>query len=100
MISASKSVTADRYYRTLYESLLDPRLYSSSKQVMYLNLLYKSLKADLNAKRVQAFVKRLLQIIAMHEPPFVCGVLYLISELQGTFPSIRSMVTQAEVDDE
>ncbi|KAK0304242.1 RNA-binding ribosome biosynthesis protein mak21 [Friedmanniomyces endolithicus] len=98
-ISSTKHYGAERFYRTLYESLLDPRLYSSSKQVMYLNLLYKSLKADLHAKRVQAFVKRLLQIVAMHEPPFVCGVLYLISELEGTFPSIRSMVTQAEVDD-
>ncbi|TKA74700.1 hypothetical protein B0A55_05091 [Friedmanniomyces simplex] len=99
-ISSTKHYGAERFYRTLYESLLDPRLYSSSKQVMYLNLLYKSLKADLHAKRVQAFVKRLLQVIAMHEPPFVCGVLYLISELEGTFPSIRSMVTQPEVDDE
>ncbi|KAK5718016.1 RNA-binding ribosome biosynthesis protein mak21 [Elasticomyces elasticus] len=99
-ISSAKHYGAERFYRTLYESLLDPRIYNSSKQVMYLNLLYKSLKADLNAKRVQAFVKRLLQIIAMHDPPFVCGVLYLISELEGTFPSIRKMITQPEVDDE
>ena len=67
---------------------------------MYLNLLYKSLKADLNAKRVQAFVKRLLQVLTMHEPPFICGVLYLISELEGTFPSIRSMISEPEVNDE
>ncbi|KAK5167967.1 RNA-binding ribosome biosynthesis protein mak21 [Saxophila tyrrhenica] len=99
-ISSTKHYGAERFYRTLYESLLDPRLCSSSKQVMYLNLLYKSLKADLNAKRVQAFVKRLLQTLTMHEPPFICGVLYLISELEGTFPSIRSMITEAEVDDE
>lgn len=99
-ISSTKHYGAERFYRTLYESLLDPRLFASSKQVMYLNLLYKSLKADLNAKRVQAFVKRLLQIITMHEPPFVCGVLYLISELESTFPSIRGMMTEAEVEDE
>ena len=99
-ISSTKHYGAERFYRTLYESLLDPRLFTSSKQIMYLNLLYKSLKADLNAKRVQAFVKRLLQVITMHEPPFVCGVLYLISELESTFPSIRNMITEAEVDDE
>ncbi|KAK5120922.1 hypothetical protein LTR85_005706 [Meristemomyces frigidus] len=99
-ISSTKHYGAERFYRTLYESLLDPRLFASSKQVMYLNLLYKSIKADLNAKRVQAFVKRLLQVVTMHEPPFVCGVLYLISELEGTFPSIRSMMTEAEVEDE
>ncbi|WPG99133.1 ribosome biogenesis protein noc1 [Acrodontium crateriforme] len=99
-ISSTKHYGAERFYRTLYESLLDPRLFTSSKQVMYLNLLYKSLKADLNAKRVQAFVKRLLQIITLHEPPFVCGVLYLISELEGTFPSIRNMLKDPEYDEE
>lgn len=97
-ISSTKHYGAERFYRTLYESLFDPRLIASSKQVMYLNLLYKSLKADLNAKRVQAFIKRLLQVCTMHEPPFVCGVLYLISELETTFPSIRSMMKVPEVD--
>ncbi|GIZ40227.1 hypothetical protein CKM354_000357700 [Cercospora kikuchii] len=99
-ISSRKHLGADRFYRTLYESLLDPRLFNSSKQVMYLNLLYKSLKSDLNAKRVQAFVKRMLQIISMHEPAFACGVLYLIHELEVTFPSIRKMITEPEIADE
>ncbi|KAL1585351.1 hypothetical protein WHR41_05851 [Cladosporium halotolerans] len=99
-ISAAKNYGADRYYRTLYESLLDPRLVGSSKQVLYLNLLYKSLKGDLNAKRVQAFVKRLLQVITMHEVSFVCGVLYLISELEGTFPSIKNMIKEPEFNEE
>lgn len=99
-ISSTKHYSADRFYRTLYESLLDPRLLTSSKQIMYLNLLYRSLKSDINVKRVQAFVKRLLQIITMHEPPFVCGVLYLLSELEVTFPSIRNMIKEQEVDEE
>nr|POE50127.1 ribosome biogenesis protein noc1 [Quercus suber] len=99
-ISSTKHFGAERFYRTLYDSLLDPRLVTSSKQVLYLNLLFRSLKADLNAKRVQAFVKRLLQVITLHEPPFVCGVLYLISELETNFPSIRNMMTEPEVEDE
>lgn len=99
-ISSTKHYSADRFYRTLYESLLDPRLLTSSKQIMYLNLLYKSLKSDINVKRVQAFVKRLVQIITLHEAPFVCGILYLISELEVTFPSIRNMIKEPEVDPE
>ncbi|KAG9678327.1 CBF-domain-containing protein, partial [Aureobasidium melanogenum] len=99
-ISATKHFSADRFYRTLYESLLDPRLITSSKQIMYLNLLFKSLKSDVNVKRVQAFVKRLLQTITMHEAPFVCGVLYLISELETTFPTIRNMIREPEADPE
>ncbi|KAF1356678.1 CBF/Mak21 family-domain-containing protein [Delphinella strobiligena] len=99
-ISSTKHYSADRFYRTLYESLLDPRLLTSSKQVMFLNLLYKSLKSDINVKRVQAFVKRLLQTITLHEAPFVCGVLYLISELEVTFPTIRNMIREPEIDPE
>ncbi|KAF2722769.1 CBF-domain-containing protein [Polychaeton citri CBS 116435] len=99
-ISSTKHYGAERFYRTLYESLLDPRLLHSSKQVMYLNLLYKSIKVDLSVKRVQAFVKRLLQIITMHDPPFACGVLYLIHELESAFPNIRTMIKQPEVSEE
>lgn len=95
-ISATKHFSADRFYRTLYESLLDPRLISTSKHIMFLNLLYRSLKADTSVKRVKAFVKRLLQIIHMHEPPFICGVLYLINELIATFPTIKSMLSTPE----
>lgn len=97
-ISASKQYAAERYYRTLYESLLDPRLITSSKQIMYLNLLYRSLKNDISLKRIAAFVKRLLQIITLHEPPFACGVLYLVNELQKSTPSIRAMISQPEVN--
>lgn len=95
-ISASKNYSADRFYRTLYESLLDPRLISTSKHIMFLNLLYRALKADVSIKRVKAFVKRLLQVIHLHEPPFICGVLYLINELITTFPTIKSMLSTPE----
>ncbi|KAL5116544.1 RNA-binding ribosome biosynthesis protein mak21 [Pleosporales sp. CAS-2024a] len=95
-ISATKQYSADRFYRTLYESLLDPRLISTSKHIMFLNLLYRALKADISVKRVKAFVKRLLQIIHLHEPPFICGVLYLINELIITFPTIKTMLSTPE----
>jgi ribosome biogenesis protein MAK21 len=95
-ISATKHISADRFYRTLYESLLDPRLITTSKHILYLNLLYRALKVDVSIRRVKAFVKRLLQIIHLHEPPFLCGVLYLIKELITTFPSIKAMLSTPE----
>ena len=95
-LQGSNQTTADRFYRTLYESLLDSRLLTSSKQVLYLNLLYRSLRADLDTKRIKAFIKRLLQIISMHQPPFICGVLYLIRELETTLPSLSSFIDQPE----
>ena len=88
--------SSDRFYRTLYESLLDPRLLTTSKQALYLNLLFKSLRSDLSIKRVKAFVKRLLQVVSMHQPSFACAAIYLIRELEVVFPSLRAFINQAE----
>jgi ribosome biogenesis protein MAK21 len=102
-LCGSHQTASDRFYRALYESLLDPRLMTSSKQAMYLNLLYRALRADLSVQRVEAFAKRLLQVVAMHQPPFACAVLYLLRELEGVFPRLQSFVDQPEeesIDDE
>lgn len=93
-------MSADRFYRTLYESLLDPRIATSSKQSLYLNLLYKALKTDVNLKRVKAFVKRLVQILSLHHPSFICGVLYLIRELETAFPGLSTLIDQPEDNDD
>ena len=88
--------SADRFYRTLYESLLDPRLLTSSKQAMYLNLLFRALRSDLKVKRVKAFAKRLLQVVAMHQASFTCGVMYLIRELESVFANLQVFIDQPE----
>lgn len=95
-LSLTKNVVSDRFYRTLYESLLDPRLISSSKQSLYLNLLLRSLKNDLDVRRVKAFAKRMLQIAGLHQPPFVCGLLYVISHLRETFPDLSTLMADPE----
>jgi ribosome biogenesis protein MAK21 len=81
----TSSIT-DRYYRTLYASLHDPRLASSSKQAMYLNLLFKSLKADENEDRVKAFARRFVQVLGSGGgggTEFVAGGLYLLGEVRA-----------------
>lgn len=123
-LSSSSSLTSsitDRYYRTLYASLHDPRLAASSKQAMYLNLLFKSLKADQDVERVKAFVRRFIQILGSGGgggTEFVAGGLYLLGEacvlflilefladkpnLQvfSTVSGLRDMLTVAPVDTE
>lgn len=98
-LSASHQIATDRFYRTLYESLLDPRVATSSKQSLYLNLLYKSLKSDTSVKRVKAFVKRIVQVLGLHQPSFICGVFFLIRELEESYASLTSLVDQPEADD-
>lgn len=97
-LATSKHLSVDRFYRTLYESLLDPRLVTSSKHALYLNLLYRALKADLNIKRVKAFVKRMLQVVTLHQPPFICGILFLVKELEAVFPELKSLFSDPEED--
>ena len=98
-LCSSHQASADRFYRTLYESLLDARLVTSSKHSLYLNLLYKALKADINVKRVKAFAKRILQILALHQPSFICSCFFLLQELRQTFPSLSGLIDQAEERD-
>ncbi|NXP77604.1 CEBPZ protein, partial [Ramphastos sulfuratus] len=92
---------SDRYYAALYKKLLDPALATCSKPSMFLNLVYKSLKADVVLRRVKAFVKRLLQVTCGQMPPFICGTLYLLSELLKVKPELRvQLQDHVESDDE
>ncbi|KAF9447072.1 CBF-domain-containing protein [Macrolepiota fuliginosa MF-IS2] len=99
--STSAKPTIDRYFRTLYESLHDSRLGTSSKQAMYLNLLYKSIKADpeQSTERKKALIKRFVQVLASGgsgATEFIAGGLYLLGELFSTIPGLRSMIFNAE----
>lgn len=68
---------------------------------MFLNLLFKALKTDTSMKRVKAFVKRIVQICTMHQPAFICGVFYLLGELETSIPSLRTLLnTPEEGEDE
>lgn len=90
-ICQTRATISDRFYRTLYDSLMDERLITSSKQAMYLNMLFKALKADTSLPRVMAFVKRLLQMLGLHQPPFICGALYLLGEVCSLFCLVRTI---------
>ncbi|KAK3906819.1 ribosome biogenesis protein MAK21 [Staphylotrichum tortipilum] len=95
-LAASRHLAVDRFYRTLYESLLDPRLITSSKHALYLNLLFRAMKNDVDVRRVKAFVKRLIQVLSLHQPSFTNGTLFLIAELQATFPDLHTLLDEPE----
>jgi ribosome biogenesis protein MAK21 len=40
------------------------------------------MKSDTSYRRVVAFVKRMLQSLTVHQPPFICGALYLLGEVR------------------
>ncbi|KDR71796.1 hypothetical protein GALMADRAFT_281643 [Galerina marginata CBS 339.88] len=101
--STAKSIV-DRYYRTLYASLQDTRLATSSKQAMYLNLFFKSVKAaagnkdgDGHGERVKALVRRFVQVLVSGgggATEFVAGGLFLLGELFSSIPGLRAMINE------
>lgn len=64
---------------------------------MYLNLLFKSLKADNNVERVKSFVRRFVQLLVgggAGGNEFVVGGLYLLGEVRSlTAVSFAYMLT-------
>ena len=93
----SREAVTDRFYSALYKKILDPELTTSSKQVMFLNLLYKAIKADPSALRVKSFMKRLLQVISYQPSHLVCGLLFLMSEVTKARPEV--VITDKVVTD-
>lgn len=77
--------------------LLDPGLAASPRQSLFLNLLFKALKADVAPRRVKAFAKRLLQVAAQQGACFAAGALFLVSEVMKAQPGLRMLLQQGEV---
>ncbi|XP_053566993.1 CCAAT/enhancer-binding protein zeta [Bombina bombina] len=96
----SQHTISNRYYSALYRKLLDPGLSQGSRQTMFLNLLFKSLKADVVLRRVKAFVKRLLQVTCGQKPAFICGALYLLSEIMRLKPGLKVLLEENGEEDE
>jgi ribosome biogenesis protein MAK21 len=90
----SKPDLTDRFYRVLYGTLIDHRLLTApSKHGLYLNLLFKSIKADPNQARILAFVKRVVQILPYHQPPFICSAIVLLGHVSISPPFTKNKVT-------
>lgn len=80
--SAADAISA-RFYRALYTTLHDARLASSSKQAMFLNLVFTALKKDSNFDRAVAIIRRFIQYLTTSTGAveFVIGGLYLLGEV-------------------
>ncbi|KAG6428816.1 hypothetical protein SASPL_106853 [Salvia splendens] len=98
-ISSKNQIVSDRFYRALYSKLLLPAAMNSSKEEMFIALLLRAMKNDINIKRVCAFSKRLLQVALQLPPQYACGCLFLLSEVLKARPPLWNMVLQNEVVD-
>ncbi|ESW07382.1 hypothetical protein PHAVU_010G125200 [Phaseolus vulgaris] len=99
-ISSKNQIASDRFYRALYSKLLLPAAMYTSKAEMFIALLLRAMKRDVNLKRVAAFSKRLLQIALQQPPQYACACLFLLSELLKARPPLWNTVLQNESVDE
>ncbi|XP_062154243.1 protein SLOW WALKER 2 [Alnus glutinosa] len=99
-ISSKNQIVSDRFYRALYDKLRLPAALNSSKAKMFIGLLLRAMKSDVNLKRVAAFAKRVLQVALQQPPQYACGCLFLLSEVFKARPPLWNMVLQNESIDE
>ncbi|KAL8118831.1 hypothetical protein AgCh_016360 [Apium graveolens] len=99
-ISSKNQLVSDRFYRALYSKLLLPAAMNSSKEEMFIGLLLRAMKSDVNLKRVAAFAKRLLQVALQQPPQYACGCLFLLSEVLKARPPLWNMILQNESADD
>ena len=81
---------SDRYYRALYEILL--RVHLTHKPAAldeFFALVFKSVKADKNADRSLAFVRRILQMSTINDSAYIAASLLIVSELIREKPDLR-----------
>ncbi|KAL2502973.1 CCAAT-binding factor [Forsythia ovata] len=67
---------------------------------MFIGLMLRAMKNDINIKRVAAFSKRLLHVALQLPPQYACGFLFLLSEVLKARPHLWNMVLQNDSADE
>ncbi|GAB9472571.1 Ccaat-box-binding transcription factor [Globisporangium polare] len=92
----STNSVSDRFYTALYDKLFDPKVRETSKHTLFLNLIFRAMKADVSPARAGAMMKRLLQLTTVMTPAFTCAVLFLLSELMKVKPTLRTLIDQPE----
>nr|NP_001071667.1 transcription factor protein [Ciona intestinalis]BAE06343.1 transcription factor protein [Ciona intestinalis] len=86
----SRNEVPDRFHNAFYASILHTELPTCThRHPMFLNLLYRSMKADVCEPRVHAYVKRLLQSTTLQLPSYCAAVLTMVDELCKVRPALK-----------
>lgn len=86
-----------RFYRALYDKLLNSELPTRARNTLFLNLLFRSMKRDPSPERIMAFVKRLMICVTQCSSNIAAGFIFLIAEVCRHRPEVLQMVTAIEV---
>ena len=85
-----------RYFKSLYE-LISLQSLSSSKHVKEaLKLILVSLMFDNNHNRICSFIKRLLEMCLISEPPYIICILIIISQIMRNKNKLWKMMEREQ----
>ena len=98
--SSSSNHSEDRFYTALYAKMSDPKLRQTTKHTMFFNLCFRAMKQDHSSARVQALMKRLVQLSCWMSPAFICGILLLLSEVFHHKPSLRTILEPIHAEEQ
>ncbi|KAL0222475.1 hypothetical protein RCL1_002329 [Eukaryota sp. TZLM3-RCL] len=100
LIGVDDCKISDRFYRTLYQSLLRPEILDfsgSSRLSVFLNLIYQCIRDDSNPIRALAFCNRLLGLaVGCCNVSFIISVLIILSEVSKSSPEVLSLINTSE----
>lgn len=80
-VMIARGQVSDKFYQALYYLLLNPELHTSSRQALFLNVLYGAMRHDTSTVRVRAFLKRILQVSMQEHSSLACAALIVVSEV-------------------
>lgn len=99
LAKAQQGQGLDRYFKALYASLLDPRLYQASKISKYLHLLLKSVAMDTCTERSMAFAKRVCQTACQWpEIGAVASLVHILNFIPGSTELLSSAPREEEYE--
>ena len=81
IITSQDQNFVSRYYKSLYELISLNKLSSSKYVKEALKLILISLMFDNNNNRICSFIKRLLEMCLISEPPYIICILIIISQV-------------------
>lgn len=90
-----ESDIATRFYRALYAKLQSVDVGIRTKNALFLNLLYRSIKNDKSDERTMAFLKRLCMCATQSSPPVAAGLIFLVSEIMASRRVLHTLLSKS-----
>ena len=96
IITSQDQNFVSRYYKSLYELISLNKLSSSKYVKEALKLILISLMFDNNNNRICSFIKRLLEMCLISEPPYIICILIIISQVMRNKNKLWKMIEREQ----